>query len=198
MSDVRHATTEELLGHRDGEGSAWVRAHLEECGACTAELYRLEQVRARLRALPSLMPPRDRFPVIVAAVRGRRRARWVFSAAGLAAAAVLTLIAYTALRPRAVDGTAARQAALERAMARSQALEDALRALNPERRALDGQAAQVVAELRGRIEQLDMELSTPGMWSTQPGRMVELWRERAGLMSALVDVHSTRVAAATF
>jgi len=59
MSEIRHGTTEELLALRDGEGSAWIRAHVAECRACAAELFRLEQMRARLKALPSFTPPRD-------------------------------------------------------------------------------------------------------------------------------------------
>ena len=50
MSETRHGTGEELLALRDGEGSAWTREHVAGCAACTAELQRLEQVRAQLRA----------------------------------------------------------------------------------------------------------------------------------------------------
>ena len=42
MNEVRHGTTEELLALRDGEGGAWAKAHVESCGACAGELYRLE------------------------------------------------------------------------------------------------------------------------------------------------------------
>lgn len=197
-SESRHATTAELLDLRDGEGTSWTRDHVATCATCAGELYRLEQMRARLRALPSLHPPRDRFPVIAAAARAQRRRRWLQSAVGLASAAALTLLTWSAVRPAPGDESAKRQAALDRAIARSQTLEQALRALSPEQRALPGEAAQVVAELRGRIAQLDDELSIPGMWSREPERVVDLWRERAGLMSALVDVHSTRAPAATF
>ena len=46
MNEVRHGTTEELLAVRDGEGTAWAKAHVAECEACGAELYCLEQVRS--------------------------------------------------------------------------------------------------------------------------------------------------------
>jgi len=41
MTD-RHATLEELLAVRDGEGSVWSREHAAGCAACSAELFRLE------------------------------------------------------------------------------------------------------------------------------------------------------------
>ncbi|NJD20961.1 MAG: hypothetical protein FIA95_16960, partial [Gemmatimonadetes bacterium] len=77
MNAERHGTTDELLAVRDGEGTAWARAHVEECAACRAELYRLEQVRSQLRALPAFAPPRDRWAVVAArAKRERPRPRF--------------------------------------------------------------------------------------------------------------------------
>ena len=83
---------------------------------------------------------------------------------------------------------------LKTAMARSQAMEQVLRAVDPDARALDGQAAGVVAELQGRLESLDAELGNPAALANDRVRQAELWNERAGLLSALVDVHTTRVA----
>ena len=71
-----HCTVEDLLAIRDGEGSSGTLRHLEGCQACQAELDRLHQRVAALKALPALRPPRDRWPVvrdIVQAARRRRR-----------------------------------------------------------------------------------------------------------------------------
>ncbi len=191
----RHATTEELLAARDGEGSAWAKAHLGECRGCATALFELDQMRARLKALPAYAPPRDRWAGVAQVARAERRRHRVHGAIGLTAAAALTALAFAALRPPPVDD-AAERAALERAMAESQALEQTLQALSPERRALPGDAARVVAELQARISRLDAQLGRPEVWSGATARQLDLWRERAGLMSALVDVHATRVAAA--
>jgi anti-sigma factor RsiW len=91
MNEVRHGTTEELLALRDGEGSAWAKAHVESCGACAGELYRLEQVRAQLRALPAFASPRDRWAVVAERARRERLQRRFSGGVGLAAAAALTL-----------------------------------------------------------------------------------------------------------
>ncbi|MEK6769316.1 MAG: hypothetical protein AABY85_10065 [Gemmatimonadota bacterium] len=196
MSDIRHGTTEELLALRDGEGSAWTKAHVEECVACAGELYRLDQMRARLKALPTFTLPRDRWPVVATMARAERRRRWVHGMVGLATAAALTLLTVVALRSDGAASTTAGRAALQRAMAQSAAMEQSLRDLSPESRALPGSAAGVVAELEDRLSSIDAELAEPGAWRADRNRVVGLWQNRAGVLSALVDVHTTRVALA--
>ena len=194
MTD-RHATTDELLAARDGEGSAWVKDHAETCTACAAELFRLDQVRAQLKALPVMTPPRDRWAHIAAAVKDERRARRVSGATGMIAAAGLAALVLIAVRPAGND-KASEAAALDRAMERSQALEQTLNALSPETRALTGDAASAVAELEDRLARIDARLADPTAWQGNPVRAADLWQERAGVLSALVDVHVTRVAQA--
>ena len=92
MSEIRHGTGEELLALRDGEGSAWVREHAAACPACAAELERLEQVRAQLRALPSFAPPRDSWPVVREAVRRERARRRIWAGSSLVAAAAVVVL----------------------------------------------------------------------------------------------------------
>ena len=195
MSDTRHATTEELLALRDGEGTQWTREHAGSCQPCSRELFRLEQLRARLRALPAFEPPRDRWPVVAEAFRRERRSRRFRAATGLVAAAALTALTFVALRP-APGHQAEDQLALDRAMARSQALEQTLRALSPEQRALSGEAASAVVELQEKLSRIDNELGEPRVWRGSSGRATELWQQRAGVLDALVDVHTTRAAMA--
>lgn len=191
MTD-RHATMEELLAVRDGEGSEWSRDHAAGCAVCSAELFRLEQVRARLRALPVMTPPRDRWAGIAARAKRERRSRWMRGATGIAAALALTALTAVALQPRPRT-SADDQAALDRAMARSQALEQTLQAMGTERQALSGDAASVVAELEDRLNRIDAQLGQPDVWQGR-GRAADLWQERAGVLGALVDVRTTRVA----
>src|SRR5262249_55280983 len=153
MNDVRHADMEELLALRDGEGTAWAKAHVVACAECSAELYGLEQMRARLKALPTFSPPRDRWPIIAPAVRRERRQRFWRGAVGLATAAALTAVTFVAVRPSNSTAVAER-AALERAMARSQTMEQTLKAVDPDRRALTGEAAQAVAELQDQLSRI--------------------------------------------
>jgi hypothetical protein len=81
-------------------------------------------------------------------------------------------------------------------MARSQALEQTLRSLNPDSRALPGDAAEAVVELQDRLSRIDAQLGDPRAWSGAPGRAADLWDQRAGVLGALVDVHVSRVAQA--
>ena len=193
MNEVRHGTTEELLAVRDGEGTAWSKAHVAACEACAAELYRLEQVRSQLRALPAFTPPRDRWRVIAERAWRERRQRRFSGGVGLAAAAMLAgllLVAVQGTRPDPLEA----QTTLRTAMARSQAMEQALKGVDPDARALTGATAGVVVDLQRRLESLDSELGDPSEWGSDPHRQAQLWNERAGLLSALVDVHTTRVA----
>jgi len=193
MNEVRHGTTEELLALRDGEGSAWAKTHVESCGACARELYRLEQVRAQLRALPALASPRDRWAPIAERARRERLQRRFSGGVGLAAAAALAGLLLVAVQGTHPDPLLA-ETTLKTAMARSQAMEQVLRDLDPDARALTGGAAGAVVDLQLRIEALDAQLNDPDGWGNDRARQSELWNERAGLLSALVDVHRTRVA----
>ncbi|MEW6753459.1 MAG: hypothetical protein AB1505_21120 [Candidatus Latescibacterota bacterium] len=193
----RHATLEELLAVRDGEGSPWAKTHVAACGACGAERDRLEGLRARLRALPAVaLPPGERWPRLAGlAVRQQRRWR-ARRLLGLAAAAALAVIAVRALRPAGGDDGASQRVALGRAMRQSEVLEQALKALGPERQALPGQVARAAAELEAQLWVLDAQLAEPGIVGARPERLTSLWQQRAGVLSALVDVHTTRMARA--
>ncbi len=193
MSDIRHGTLAELLALRDGEGSAWAREHVGSCAACAAELRRLEQVRAQLKALPAIAPPRDRWAAVERVARQERRVRRLSWSAGLVAVAAVVLLTFVALRPKSARGE---NADLRQAMAESQAMEQVFRSLQPDRRALTGRTASVVAELEEQLAQVDAALNDTTAWQTTPGRVADLWRQRAGLLSALVDVHETRATVA--
>jgi hypothetical protein len=189
MSETRHGTMEELLGLRDDEGSAWVREHVAACAACAAELERLEQLRSQLRALPSFAPPRDRWPVVEQAARGERRRRRLSGTVGTLAAAAVVVLSLVVLRHAR---SAPEDAALRQAMAESAAMEQLFRSLQPDQRALTGRTAGVVADLEDRLAQVDATLNDPTALRADPQRVAELWKQRAGLLSALVDVHETR------
>ncbi len=189
MSEIRHGTTEELLALRDGEGSAWIREHVAACAACAAELAALDQMRAQLKALPAFAPPRDRWPVVEQAARQDRRRRRVSGSLGLLAAAAVVVLSFVALRhPKA----APESTALRQAMDESAAMEQVFRSLKPDERALTGKTAGVVVDLEDRLAQVDAALSDPSALKADPQRVADLWRQRAGLLSALVDVHETR------
>lgn len=190
MSEIRHGTSEELLALRDGEGSAWVREHVAACAACAMELRRLEQVRAQLRALPSFAPPRDRWPVVEQTARQERRRRRFTGWSGLVAAAAAMVVLGFVVLGHSKAGP--HDAALQQAMAESAAMEQVFKSLQPDQRSLTGRTAGVVADLEDRLAQVDAVLNDPAALRSDPQRVAELWRQRAGLLSALVDVHETR------
>jgi hypothetical protein len=78
-------------------------------------------------------------------------------------------------------------------MERSQTLENALSDYNSEGRVLDGRTAQMAQELEDRIAAVDRQLEVTELAPEQPRdeELLRLWRERVGLLDALVDVHVT-------
>ncbi len=196
---MTHLSMEALLSLKEPgsePGVAAAREHLNQCPGCQAELDRLHQRVARLKALPSLRPGRDRWPETAArfrAERRRQRTRMV-GLTGLAAAASLAVVVAVGRLSQSPPAAGPTSAQISQVMERSQALENALSAYNPEARVLDARTARMAQELEDRIALVDRELEVAEL-SEQQARdqeLLKLWRERVGLLDALVDVHVTR------
>lgn len=190
---MMHCTMEDLGALRAGEASVWARRHITTCAACQAELEALYQRVAQLKALPALHPPRDRWPVIQAALRAersRRRRTWGTWTGSLAVAA--TIAAILLFQPSSGNrGTL--HAELSQAKQQSATLEDSLQRYDTDGRVLSGHAAALVAELEDRISILDgtlaqQETSVQG----NDAELVKLWQQRVGLMRELINTRATR------
>lgn len=194
---MTHLSLEQIVGLREAgaePGTAAARAHIEACAECRAEFERLHQRVARLKALPALRPARDRWPAVAAELaRARRvqRTRWVgMGTLALAASVALVVVAGDLARPGAV----AAEQQIQQAMTQSSALEQELHRLHPEQRASDLTTAQVASELEARIADLDRQIQQMQLEPDAPTndvRTLDLWRQRVGLLDALVDVHLT-------
>ena len=200
---MTHLSMEALVGLRGAglePGDAAAREHLEGCALCREELERLHQRVARLKALPALRPSRDRWIGVRDRVRTeRRRQRTRFTGlAGLAAAASVALaVGVSSLGQSGALGqpdAGLGRSEIEQAMVHSRALESALDRLDPESRVLDGRTAGITQELEDRIARVDRELEMAELMERQArdAELLKLWRERVGLLDALVDVHVTR------
>ncbi len=193
---MTHLSMDALVSLREPgsePGHATAREHLNQCDHCQAELQRLHQRVARLKALPTLRPGRDRWPETKArfrADRRRRRSRLV-GLTGLAMAASVAIAVTVSDLPRPDDPTVEQ---LNQAMERSQVLEGALSEYNPGGRVLDGRTARIAGELEDRIARVDRQLEATELLRQQATDrdLLKLWRERVGLLDALVDVHVTR------
>lgn len=204
---MRHCTIDELLALDEAgtePGAAWTREHLAGCDACRAERDRLDQRRARLRALPPLRPPRDHWPAVRARARQERQARRLRYAGlgGLLLAASVALAVVVgggrAGLPQPVAApdreALAAEHRLEDMMRRSQALEAAISAYDPDARVIDGRTGMIAAGLEDRIAEIDRRLQAVRLEAPdgRPDAVLPLWQERVGLLDALVDVHVTR------
>jgi hypothetical protein len=193
---MTHLSMDALVSLREPgsePGHAAAREHLNQCAHCQAELQRLHQRVARLKALPTLRPGRDRWPETKARFRAdrRRRRTRVVGLTGLAMAASVALAITVGDLSRPADATAEQ---LNQAMERSQVLESALSEYNPAGRVLDGRTARIAGELEDRIARVDRELEVTELLRQQATDhdLLKLWRERVGLLDALVDVHVSR------
>jgi hypothetical protein len=196
--NTEHLTMEQLLAVRDGDrsepGLIAAHEHATSCASCSAELDRLHQRTARLKALATLEPARNQFPAVRARLADDRRHQWQrrLAIGGLAAAATLAIsvVGYDLVRPAQLDASAQ----LETAMTRSQVLEQTLTAYRPDSRVIDTRTAQVVIELEDRIAAVDARLARVASLAPDKrlAEQVSLWQERVGLMSALVDVHFSK------
>lgn len=204
---MTHLTMEQLLALREPglePGVQGWRDHASACDICRAELDRLDQRVARLRALPTLAPARNRFAEIQARSRSDRRRRRLitFSLGGFALAATVALAVVLSPAPKAEQPTAtlAEQQELDDIIARSQQLEGAIEAYNPDVRVIDGRTAVVAATLEDRLARVDQQIQMVDMLDQKARQQqaLQLWRERVGLLNALVDVHVTRAKAVGF
>jgi hypothetical protein len=185
---------QDLVALRDGEGSSAAREHLAVCEACQGELELLHQRVAALRALPALRAPRDRWPMIRdAALAARRRGFRVKTAwISLAAAASLALLVGVRVVGNPSQGAGA--VTLDELMTQSQDREQALRALDPTSRVLNGRTAGAIADLEDRIAVIDARLGDRHTNNLGRDEIMELWRQRVDLMDALINLHMTRAA----
>jgi hypothetical protein len=198
---MTHLTMEQLLALREPGMEPGVQGwkdHLEACDVCQTELSRLDQRVARLRALPLLKPSRNRFLEIRARAQATRRRR-VFIASGIGALALAASVALAVVLapesgspPRATSVAAGQE--LQETMARSRQLEEALSVYNPDQRVLDGRTAMIAATLEDRLARVDQRLQVMNLMDrgVRQSESLRLWRERVGLLDALVDVHATR------
>jgi hypothetical protein len=196
---MNHLSMEQLLqlqGPATDPGIGDARTHFASCEFCQAELDRLHQRVARLKALPALRPARDAWPAIhhrVAVERHQRKTRWM-GIAGLAMAASVTLAVILTDVSNVDDLAASPSVAIDSAKAQSRELENAILQFDPESRVIDGRTARLAADLEDQIAELDRELQEMQAVEdiAREHEVLRLWRQRVGLLDALVDVHVTR------
>ena len=188
---MMHCTMDDLGALQAGEASVWARRHITTCETCQAELEKLYQRVAQLKALPALRPPRDRWPAvqsILRAERSRRRRTWGAWSGSLALAA--TIAAVLLVQP---SNQTVLHAELSQAKRQSATLEDSLKQFDVERSVLSGQEAATLAALEDRISLLDGTLAQQVEGAHEAdAELVRLWQERVGLMRELVKARATR------
>jgi len=184
-----HCTMDDLVAVQAGEGSVWARRHLEACSVCRAELEALYQRVAQLKTLPARRPARDRWPVVLEAIRGHRRdrrRRWGVGSVA-AAAGVAALLVFRPFWSKSVDG-----AELARVKQQSATIEAQLERYDPESRVMSGRSAALAAALEDGIAAVDGELVRAGTTEPRSTDLLKLWQQRVDLMQQLMSVRVAR------
>ena len=195
---MTHLTMEQLLATREPGLEPQVRGwrdHADNCAVCRAELDRLDQRVARLKTLPALQPSRDLFGAVRQKAAAERRARRVrqLVAGGLALAASVTFAAVMINRQPQRRTLVAVDPGLAEMMSQSKGLEQALSGFDQDRQVVDGRTVAVTSSLEDQLARVDRQIDAVGLLQAEARqeRMIKLWRERVGLLDALVDVHLT-------
>ncbi len=192
---MNHCTMEQLLAVRNGEETASCRAHIDACEVCRRELDLVYQRAAGLRALPALRAPRDRWGIVRAQMQLERRRRlWRWTRRGAVAVAASLALVFGGRSLLEQQQEVARADDLSALLDASGRLEDALRRFDPTSRVLSSTSAAAVADIEDRIAVIDAQLAELNTGNAGQQELVELWRERVGLMDALVGVHLSRAA----
>jgi hypothetical protein len=173
-------------------GLAEAEKHLAECAECRREADRLEQRVARLKALPTLKPSRDAgqwctldsAPITASVLDGSRpgpRDR-----GGIA----LLLLVRGATSSSSLNASTA----LSEAMTRSGQLDQLLESYNADGRITDGHTDGMAGALEDQIARIDRQLEMAQLLRARERdtALLNLYRERIGLLDALMDVHVTR------
>lgn len=208
-----HARLDQLLSLRDGAPvDAELRAHVQQCAQCLAELARLAHVRERLRALPPIDAPRDFWQHIEThAAAPQRRSRIVGIAASIGAVALVALGYFGARDRDAETQRMTRSAApfeafspdaandeLERLIAQSRELEAVLSSL-PERPHVERVSTAITVDsIERRIQWLDWQLANGSDAQLDRRQAQRLWSERVDLMDSLVKVRYAESAPLVF
>ena len=195
---MTHLTMEQLLATREPGLEPQVRGwrdHAEGCAMCRAEVDRLDQRMAHLKALPALRPSRDLFGAVRLKAAAERRALQVRRVVlgGMALAASVTFAAVMVNRQQQNRTLVAVDPGLAEMMSQSKGLEQALSGFDQDRQVIDGRTVAVTSSLEDQLARVDRQIETVGLLQAEARqeRMIKLWRERVGLLDALVDVHLT-------
>lgn len=189
-----HCTMDELLAIRQGEGSVAALDHLDDCDECREEMERIHQRVAALKALPTIAPPRDRWPVVREEILADRRSKrrtlvgWLSMAAAASVAFAVGVSQLVPAMQAAGDEPDPYLVLLEEATT----LEDALRVLELESRVLNGRTASALVVLEDQLRLLDARLGEARVARVPRDDVIRLMRQRVDIMDAIVDVRQAR------
>lgn len=212
-----HASIEQLLDLRDAQrqdshaGDPELRAHVDSCGACRAEMSRLDNLREAMASLPEIEPPDGHWQAIVQET-SKPASSWRQPLAWGMAASLLVMVwlagnlsGRDSIENRVVapTGDVAPISLAANPDDDVDALIDRSRRLGMLLQSLPGRPEVIRADTDNTIASLENSLALVNYTLNQPdtaltsGEARELWRSKVNLMDSLVKVRYTEASFAS-
>lgn len=186
-----HPTTDDMLALLDGDANAECTEHVNRCVRCSGELVELEEIRAALRGLPQLQPPRGGWEAMRTSAQHRRSLHRRLRLAAAAAVVAVGVAMWLGVGSVDVFRSEARSQRFESAdldalIEASGQLERALHVPALSTRVMTPQEAARIVMIEDGIALIDLQLART-VEGSPSARDVELWSDRIELLDALVQ-----------
>jgi hypothetical protein len=194
-----HPSRDDLIDLLDGGGAPEAAEHVASCTFCARELDQMRSMASALKDLPPQRPPSDAWPSLRRELKVKPPAGWLPTA--IAALLLVLLSASFVVLVRqappqepasAVTEKQAIKDKIEPLKARSRTLEGALATYKNRSQALSGRTAGTMAYLEDGLAIVDLQLSLLQSPDAEPDKVLRLWEERVRLLTALVELNTTR------
>ncbi len=194
-----HPSRDELIDLLDGGGAPETEAHVASCASCTREMKGMRELATALRDLPPHRPPSDGWPALKRELKQSPTAGWLPTAVAVGLLALLSASFVVLIRQApaqepasAVSERQAIKEKIEPLKARSRTLESALATYKNKSQVLSGRTAGTMAYLEDGLAIVDLQLSLLQSPDAEPDKLLRLWEERVRLLTALVELNTTR------
>jgi hypothetical protein len=194
-----HPSRDELIDLLDGGGAPEAAEHAASCPSCMEALDEMRGMASALRDLPPHRPPADAWPALRRELRAKPAAGWLSTAIAALLLALLSASFVVLVRQAppqesasAVSEKQAIKEKIEPLKARSRTLESALASYKNRSQVLSGRTAGTMAYLEDGLAIVDLQLSLLQTPDAEPDKVLRLWEERVRLLTALVELNTTR------
>jgi hypothetical protein len=194
-----HPSRDDLVDLLDGGGTPEAAQHVASCPSCGRELEEIRGMASALRDLPPYRPPADGWSALRRELDRKPPTGWLPIAVGALLLVLLSASFVVLVRQAppqesasAISEKQAIKEKIEPLKARSRTLEGALATYKNRSQVLSGRTAGTMAYLEDGLAIVDLQLSLLQTPDAEPDKVLRLWEERVRLLTALIELNTTR------